>query len=230
MSVVTISREFGSLGSLVAEGAARTLGYHLADKTTIETILKDYGLVQFTREYDSIPGFWERFDAQKREERQNHINMLNNCICAMAHHGNVVIVGRGGFAVLADLDDVLHVRIQAPSSVRARRLLEAPGIADPGLAELAVRKNDHLQQQFIKTVYGREWDTAKAFDLVINTGKIPPGLAAEMIVQAARGLKSAETGGKHTSADLPVDKILCEVVAEVLKPPAAHAQSHVRAG
>ena len=30
--------------------------------------------------------------------------MLNQCICALAHHGNVVIVGRGGFAVLADLE------------------------------------------------------------------------------------------------------------------------------
>jgi cytidylate kinase len=230
MSVVTISRELGSLGSLVAEGAAHTLGYCLADKTTIETILKDYGLVQFTREYDSIPGFWERFDAQKREERQHHINMLNQCICALAHHGNVVIVGRGGFAVLADLDDVLHVRIKAPTPVRVRRLVEAPDIADPGLAELAVMKNDHLQKQFIKTVYGREWDTAKAFDLIIDTGKIPPGLAAEMIVQAARGLKSAATGGRHTSMGLPVDKALCEVVAEVLKSPATHAQSPVRTG
>ncbi len=216
MSVVTISREFGSLGSLVAEGAARTLGYHLADKTTIETVLKDYGLVQFTREYDSIPGFWERFDAQKREERQHHINMLNKCICALAHHGNVVIVGRGGFAVLADLDDVLHVRIQAPTPVRIRRLVEEPNIADPGLAEQALVKNDHLQQQFIKTVYGREWDTAKAFDLVIDTGKIPPGLAAEMIVQAARGLKVRPTGGERTIANLPLDQDICEAVERVL--------------
>jgi len=223
MSVVTISREFGSLGSLVAEGAARTLGYHLADKSTIETVLKDYGLVQFSREYDSIPGFWERFDAQKREERQHHINMLNKCICAMARHGNVVIVGRGGFAVLANLADVLNVRIQAPSPLRIRRLVEAPEIADPGLAEQAVAKNDHLQQQFIKTIYGQEWDTAKAFDLVIDTGKIPPGLAAEMIVQAVRDLRVPETGGEHTTAGLPVDSDICEAVDRVLDLAAAGA-------
>jgi cytidylate kinase len=216
MSVVTISREFGSLGSLVAEGAAHTLGYRLADKTTIETVLKDYGLVLFSREYDSIPSFWERFDAQKREERQHHINMLNKCICAIAHHGNVVIVGRGGFAVLADLDDVLHVRIQAPTPVRIRRLVEAPDIADPSLAELALTKNDNLQKQFIKTVYGREWDTAKGFDLVIDTGKIPPGLAAEMIVQATRGLRVRGTGGARALADLPLDRDICAAVDRVL--------------
>jgi cytidylate kinase len=216
MAVVTISREFGSLGSLVAEGAARTLGYHLADKGTIEAVLKDYGLVQFGDEYQHIPGFWERFDAQRREQRQHHITMLNNVICALARHGDVVIVGRGGFAVLAGLADVLHVRIQAPQATRIRRLVESPDIADPGLAEQALAKNDQLQKQFIKTVYGLDWNSAKAFDLVIDTAKIPPGLAADMIVKAARELKGARLGSERTTADLPLDKILSDAVSEVL--------------
>jgi cytidylate kinase len=224
MAVVTISREFGSLGSLVAEGAARSLNYHLADKTTIEAVLKDYGLVQFDDEYQHIPGFWERFDAQRREQRQHHITMLNNCIRALARHGNVVILGRGGFAVLAGLADVLNVRIQAPTHLRIMRLVEAPDIGDPGLAEQALVKNDTLQKQFIKSVYDQEWDTAKAFDLVIDTGKVPPGLAVEMIVRATRELKVPSPGGERTSADLEPDKILGEAVAEVLKGPPAKAR------
>ena len=32
----------------------------------------------------------------------------------MARHGNVVILGRSGYAILAGLADVLHVRLQAP--------------------------------------------------------------------------------------------------------------------
>lgn len=216
MAVVTISREFGSLGSLVAEGAARTLGYHLADKATIEAVLKDYGLVQFDDEYQHIPGFWERFDAQRREQRQNHISMLNRCICALAHHGDVVIVGRGGFAVLAGLADVLHVRIQAPIPLRQRRLVESPDIADPGLAEQALVSNDTLQRQFIKSVYGLDWDNAGAFDLVIDTGKIPPGLAADLIVKATRQLKASGGIGERTTRDLDQDRILVDAVAEVL--------------
>lgn len=216
MAVVTISREFGSLGSLVAEGAARTLGYRLADKGTIEAVLKDYGLVQFTDEYQHIPGFWERFDAQRREQRQHHINMLDQCIRALARHGDVVIVGRGGFAVLAGLADVLHVRIQAPRALRIRRLVESPDIADPGLAEQALERNDTLQRQFIKSVYGREWDAVDGFDLVINTGKIPPGLAADLIVRAARELKGPHPSGERTTADLASDAILDDAVNEVL--------------
>lgn len=216
MSVVTISKEFGSLGSLIAEGAARTLGYHLADKATIEAVLKVCGLAQFTQEYDSIPGFWDRFDAQKREQRQYHIDMLNKCLYALGHHGNVVIVGRGGFAVLAGLADVLNVRIQAPAQLRIQRVAEAPDLADPDLARQAVMKNDQLQKLFIKSVFGLEWDSAKAFDLVIDTSKIPPGLAAELIVQATRELKVRPGTGERTTADQPQDTILCRVVDDVL--------------
>ena len=93
------------------------------------------------------------------------------------------------------------MRIQAPIPVRIRRLLEVPGIGDPGLAEQAETKNDNLQQKFIKMVYGQDWDTAKAFDLVIDTGKIPPGLAAEMVVQATRELKVRE---RAVSASSPI--------------------------
>jgi len=216
MAVVTISREFGSLGSLVAEGAARTLGYHLADKSTIEAVLKDFGLVKFGEEYQHIPSFWERFDAQRREHRQHAITLLNKCRCALAGHDNVVLVGRGGFAVLAGLADVLHVRIQAPTRLRIRRLVESPDIGDPGIAEQEVSKSDALQKQFIKSVYGLEWDNTSAFDLVIDTGKIPPGLAAEMIVKATRELKVSTTGGDRTIANLNQDQVLRDAVAEVL--------------
>jgi hypothetical protein len=59
MSVVTISNELGSQGSTIAAETAEQLGYHLADQSMLESILKDYGLVEFDEEYRSIPGFWE---------------------------------------------------------------------------------------------------------------------------------------------------------------------------
>lgn len=222
MSTITISREIGSLGSQIAEQAARSLGYCLADKSTLETMLKDYGMNEFDEEYQSVPGFWDRFDGHRMERRQTLISMLNNSLRALAKHGDVVIVGRGGFAVLAGLADVLNVRIQAPAKVRSMRLVEVPSIGDPGLAEEAVMKNDQLQKAFIESVYGVEWNQAGAFDLVIDTGKIAPDLAADMILLAAKGLQPAGTSGARTTADLGVDKILAAAADDALHPLAAH--------
>jgi cytidylate kinase len=216
MSVITISREFGSLGTLVAERTAQLLGYHLADKQTLETILKDYGLESFDEEYRSIPGFWERFDASRMKQRGICIAMLNNTLRALARHGDIVIIGRGGFAVLAGLLDVLHVRIQAPPRVRMRRLVDSPAIGDPGIAERNVAENDLLQKNFIRSVYGLDWDNVKGFDLVIDTSKIAPERAAGMIAQAARELRGMPANHDELAASLQVDPILAESVHEVL--------------
>ena len=216
MSVVTISREFGSMGSLVAEKAAHALGYRLADKATIGNILKDYGLWNLDEEYGSVPGFWDRFDLARMKQRETLLAMLNQCLQAVAQQGEVVIVGRGGFAVLGGLADVLNVRIQAPQAVRARRLVDFPAVGDPGLAERVVAENDHLQKSFIKTVYGRDWDTANLFDLVIDTGKIDPDLAADLVARAAKAVRMTGWSGEARSSDLKVDRILAEAVEEEL--------------
>jgi len=204
MAVITISREFGSEGSLVAEKTARALGYHLADKQTLEAILRTEGaLPEFQREYASVPGFWDRFDLRRMERRQGLIESLNRAILALAQHGNMVIVGRGGFSVLKGLADVFHVRIQAPLPVRIRRVTELPEAAVPSRAERFILENDKIQRGFIESVYGVPWDTAKHFDLVLDTGKIAPDLAAGWLVQAVQAMP----GGGFTAAGLEVDPV-----------------------
>ncbi len=217
MAVITISREFGSEGSLIAERTAQALGYHLADRNTLERVLSEYGLMEFDRMYESIPGFWDRFDAHRMERRGVLIDMLNKAICALAHHGNIVIVGRGGFAVLAGLADVLHVRIQAPLPVRVRRAMEDPLIAEPSRAELKAKECDRIQKAFVESVYGAQWDSVKGFDLVIDTGKISPDRACAWIVEATRDLKVPEETGVRTAAKLEVDRILASTVDDHFK-------------
>jgi cytidylate kinase len=224
MAVITISREFGSEGSLIAQRAAQALGYHVADKGTLETILSEYGLLEFDRMYSSIPGFWDRFDAHRMERRTMLIGMLNQAIIALANHGNIVIVGRGGFAVLAGLADVLHVRIQAPLPLRIHRVMEEPSIAEPSRAEILVKENDRLQKGFVESAYGAQWESVKGFDLVIDTGKISPELASAWIVEAAKALEIPDQSGIRTTAQLKVDNILAATVADYFKCEMAHAE------
>ena len=124
MTVITISREFGSEGVVIAQQVAQTLGYHFVDQNFVGTILGQYGYVEFDEEYANLPTFWERFDAQREKHREVMIDMPNRVIRAVAHHGNVVILGRSGFEVLGRFADVLHVRLQAPFSVRMKRIMD----------------------------------------------------------------------------------------------------------
>ena len=96
MTVITISREFGSGGDLLAEKVAHALGYHLVDKAFVSAVLGQYGLSEFDSEYEKQPGFWEGFDTEKAERRDTMVRMLNQVVRAVARHGNVVILGRSG--------------------------------------------------------------------------------------------------------------------------------------
>ena len=44
--------------------------------------------------------------------------MLNETMEALAHRGDMLILGRGGYAALSKYADVFSVRLQAPFSVR----------------------------------------------------------------------------------------------------------------
>ena len=223
MSVITISRELGSEGSLIAGIAAKALGYHLVDETTFETILKGYGLVQFDQDYRTIPAFLDRFRADKSVEKGNFIQMLNESLLALANHGDVVILGRGGFAVLEGMKDVLNVRIQAPLHLRIERTQESPGRVEPAEAERVVKANDQVQKTFVQSVYGMEWNSADAYDLVIDTGKVKPELAASIIVESARALEAPTPGQDLTATSIKVDLVLASAVREALQCEGKHA-------
>lgn len=221
MSVITISREFGSQGSIIAEEAAQALGYRLADKDTVETMLHDYGMTGLKDEYDSIPGFWDRFDTQKRDQRKTTLSMLNHALCALARHDNVVILGRGGFTILQGYRDVLNVRVQAPLAVRIARVQERLTTkGEPGRAEDLVTANDRLQREFIKSVYGADWAEASPFDLVIDTSKLHPDLAVDLIVAGAKALPARDAAGPAV-ADLEVDPVLAQLASDALNQLAA---------
>jgi len=216
MSVITISREFGSGGDVIAQQVAQILGCHFVDQKFVSTILGQYGYVEFDKEYANLPTFWERFDAQREKHRDVMMNMLNRVIRAIAYHGNVVILGRSGFEILGGFADVLHVRLQAPFSVRVKRIMEEQQITTEQ-AESMVKQSDKVRTAFVEEFYRVPWNAIYAFDLVINTGKITPTAAVNWIVDAAKASMISPDEDKPTTASIEVDRILAEAVSDELK-------------
>jgi cytidylate kinase len=165
--VITISREFGSEGENIAEKIAETLSYHLVDKNFISDMLVDYGVVEFDREYENMPGFWERLIGEREKLRDESVDMFNRIVSAIASHGNVVIVGRSGFEVLIDFADVLRVRLQAPLSVRVDEVMTQQNITHEQAEELVI-ESDKVRMAYVEEFYRVPWEAIRAFDLVIN--------------------------------------------------------------
>ena len=127
MAVITVYRQAGCGGRHIAESLARELGYHLADYRTVERIIQEYGLGRFKDLYGTVPDFWERF-TRKGSERDELNAMLRSVTLAAARHGNMVMLGRGCFAPLQGMGDVLNVRVKAPLATRISRIMRRLGM------------------------------------------------------------------------------------------------------
>ena len=215
MSVITISREFGSGGDAIAHRVAQALDHHFVDQAFIGTILGQYGYVEFDKEFATLPTFWERFDAQKEKTRDVMADMLNRVIKTVAHHGNVVILGRSGFEVLGGYADVLHIRLQAPFQTRVKRIMAEQNISLEQATE-TVKKGDKVRIAFVEEFYRVRWDAIHAFDIVINTAKIPADQAADWLVEAAKTFTPSLEPDKPSITSIEVDRIMAEAVAEEL--------------
>lgn len=221
MTVITISREYGSGGDQLAEKVAQALGYHLVDKAFVSAVLCQYGLTEFDSEYEKQPGFWEGFDTEKAERRETMVRMLNQVVRAVARHGNVVILGRSGYAILAGLADVLHVRLQAPLDDRIELVRNATNVSLLEATAL-VKENDKMRKAFVESFYRVPWESALAFDIALNTSRVPVNVATDWVIQAAK-LPPRNLDVRMTTKQLEVDVVMQQTVSEKLKCAIEHA-------
>ena len=219
MAVVTISRRFGSGGDEIAGRVCELLGYRYFDKALMAQVATEMGLaegeiVDFSEDTYEMRSFLERLFRTPRKITQleaipedrpgsiiavvekldeaHSIALVQSIIQAASNEGNVVIVGRGGQAILKDKPDVLHVRIEAPLDTRVQRLCDRANFSLGGAHDTAI-KRDRASADYLKRFYDIDWENPLLYDLVINTGRVDIEAAAQLIVEAVSYLPKKDT-------------------------------------
>jgi cytidylate kinase len=210
VAVITIFRQAGDGGRYISENLAEALGYHLFDYRTAERILMQEGLSQAPKVFKSVTDFWDRFTRKGKERDEVH-TMFRWLILATAHHGNVVMLGRGCFAALQGLSDVLNVRLKAPLPLRIKRVMRARKMTHDEAAVFVAEK-DGLVADFARDSHGLSPDDPTFFDLVIDTGKVPRDSAVRILVEAVGALTGSRSKGP-TAAALKVDSLMAKEVS-----------------
>lgn len=210
MAVITISRQLGSHGARIARSLAKELGYTFADKAVIDRVIRQYGLTRLAVLYDKPPSIWELFN----ENSAMTIDMMNDTIAALAKRGDVVLLGRGGFSVLAGMTDVLDVFVKAPEDVRVERIASRDGI-ERDAAAAKIKADDAMRSKYMRLFYDKDWAKESEFDLVVDTGSISDEQARDQIVEALTAMKSPAAGDR-TAATLVIDPVLAKTVDQVV--------------
>jgi cytidylate kinase len=131
-----------------------------------------------------------------RQACRAYCRAVEQVMMEWADKGNVVIVGRAGQVILRAQPGVLHVRVVAPLDIRAERVATAHGISLES-ARAQVEASDKFRRHYLKRFYRVSWDDPELYDLVVNTGRVTPATAAEMIVQMISHERAAEPVALH---------------------------------
>ena len=204
MAVITISRQYASGGSDIARLVAQRLDWSLIDNEFIDRVATAAGLdpADVERHQERVPGFMERLaralaisspevfvatgeppEAVAHEERI--VAMTEHVIAEAVRHGNVVMVGRGAQAYLAEWDQTLHAYISAPRDARILAAMKRLDV-ERDEAERIVDDTDEGRKRYVKAHYNREWDHPANYHLCLNSDALGYEGCAALIGEAAR--------------------------------------------
>lgn len=194
MSIITVSRETGSLGDETARLLAEKLQYTLLDRNAMEETIDGEGFpdIPLDRFDEHSPSFWENFTTGK----DVYLDRLRTAMLESASSGNVVILGRGSQFILNGVPGTFRVRLIASHDVRVARLTNILE-CDQKTADRYCRKSDHDRNGFSRFFFGGHWSDPASYNLTLCTDNLDAPLSAGIIHDAYKASPSnLETGGK----------------------------------
>ena len=200
--VVTVAREYGSGGAIIAQAVAQRLRWNLLDRALIRAVARTAQVDTDTAErYDEhVEPWWQRFhragvwsaaimagiapiDAQFFDAA-TMAALARQVMLKAAARGDCVIVGRGAQRALHGREDVLHVFIGAPWAERVGRV-RAGAQSSQGVEEL-IRMTDHERASYIRNYYGYDRKNPHLYHMMIGS-LIGTEMASWMIANAVKG-------------------------------------------
>ena len=197
MSIITISREYGSGGHSIGRRVARELGIEFYDKDIIRNAVKETGL-----EYDVIRNEDEeisRTDAFLRmitpsayTDRRETIHSAEiRAILTLAQKGDCVLLGRCADAILEEANiEALNVFLYADElhrAIRVSRLIDSRNATE---IQRTMKRTDAARRNFYQQFTNRKWGDWHNYNLMLDTGLLGYDTCVKLICDAARGLHS----------------------------------------
>ena len=203
MAVITVSRQYGSGGSEVAERVARALGWKLYDNAVVEEVAQRLRLTpaEVSAREERVPSLVERMAsamalgvpemmpmvgemaAQPSEERM--VMVTKRVIEDAVRAGPAVLVGRGAQCMLAARADALHVFCYAPVEELVRYAVEVLDVPFSDAGRKVAEMNHH-REEWVKHHFKRDWRDLSNYDICVNTARLGLDGAAELVTRVAR--------------------------------------------
>ncbi len=189
--IITISRDYGSGGRLIAQRVAEKLGIVYYDNEILDLAAKELGVdVDAIREVANQPS--SRFaysftsDFSTLPFNDQVYTMQSSVIRHLAQHDPCIIVNGCANYVLEDLPHVIRVFIHAPLDSRIKRVEEEYKEEHKDIKKY-IHRQDKKRHHYYEYYSTYKWDDFSHFDLAVNSDLGIENIA-DMIVKAYNGI------------------------------------------
>ncbi len=182
--IITVEREYGAGGSLVAAELARRRGWQLLDQQLTCEIAKIAAVEESAvacREEKCDPllhrlakvfwrGSYERslpIGDDKIFDADEMVELAHRVIDKKAKEGNCVIVGRGAPYILRARTDTFHVFVYGSREKKIQRLVRLK-MKEKDAIEM-VDTIDKERAAFVRKYFGAEWPCRRLYHLMLNS-------------------------------------------------------------
>ena len=215
-TIVTVSRQLGAGGEMVAYAVAETLGLRVLGQEIIHEAMQAGVPQDIAMESEEGKRNWAQkaLDWLKRKQdvpaspgalmqsdsayisagllssEDYYRSVMESIIFDLSQTDDVLLIGRAGQMIFRESPNCFHVRIVAPTEKRVLVIEERLG-SSPETTRRKIEETDRARANYLKRHYDVDINSATLYDLCINTGTVPTDAAARLIVEAvqAAGLK-----------------------------------------
>ena len=194
--IITIGRQFGSGGLLVAKKLGEKLGIPVYDNELITRAAQDSGFdIEFFKRSDEKKSIFA-FSALFTSSSENYMsdsglfNMQCETIRSIAEQGSAIIVGRCADYVLREYDNVVSVFLTSPLEARAKRVMERDGLSqDEAMAK--IQKKDASREAYYNYFTFGNWGVASTYNLCIDSSILGIDGTTDLIIDFITRSKNA---------------------------------------
>jgi cytidylate kinase len=190
---MTITRGSLSASRQVAETVGREVGCDIVTREEVINHARKYGLEETgMADTDFMekqrPHLWDRHAAQRRL----YLIYLRASLMDFAVKGDVIYLGHMGQFILSDIPKLLRIRVDTSLEFRIRVGMERAKLSEEEAREY-IKNIDATRKNWVKFLYGVDYDSPLLYDIVLNLEHMSLESAAEIIACAVKRPEWAPT-------------------------------------
>ncbi|MCD8197060.1 MAG: cytidylate kinase-like family protein [Lachnospiraceae bacterium] len=192
---ITMGRECGAGATHIAQALSKDLGINYYDKDIFRMVSDKSGVLEeFFRVHDDRPGNNLLYrlvrDMKPADQKpslgkdivspENLFRFQSELIRELAENESCIIIGRCADYVLRDYEHIVHVFVCGDAESKIRRMMQTYSL-ERDVAIDRIRETDRQRHKYYNYYTGGTWDSARNYDLCLNTGDMTIQDAAELI-------------------------------------------------